>query len=161
MHSEPEAHASSASFLCSAIDRIPKNHAASGLTASLHTFRRKKQREGPTLLHKQHVMWEDIISAHGEEEFTSSDYSAFPANLVVQWKNGVKKIRIAWSNECAGMRRNYSDHDWGSLCEILPTDLVGTIWNGKLIAWHIWGTPYSKNRERYIFRSFTSIFSVN
>lgn len=40
-----------------------------------------------------------------------------------KWGN---KIRIAWSNECAGMRRNYTDHDWDSLWEILQTDLAGT-----------------------------------
>lgn len=101
-------------------------------------------------------MWceKTFFPAHGEEEFTSSDYSASPANLVIQWKKGVKKIRTAWSNECAGMRRNYTDHDWDSLWEILPTDLVGTIWNGKLIALAYLGHPMQLGPGERCFQIF-------
>ncbi len=107
-------------------------------------------------------MWceKTFSPAHAEESYTSSDYSASPANLVVQWKKEVKKKRIAWSNECAAWEE-MTLITTGAHWEILPTDLVGTIWNGKLIAWHIWGTPCIKNQEREIFRSFTCIFSVN
>ncbi len=45
-------------------------------------------------------MWceKTFSPAHAEESYTSSDCSASPANLVVQWKKEVKKKRIAWSN---------------------------------------------------------------
>lgn len=128
---------------------FPKIHIAGSLTAYLDTFLKEKPWENVSRVLGSYVnsIWcvKTFFPAHGEEEeFTSSDYCLsckFGRTAVV--KKGVKKIRIAWSNECAGMRRNYTDHDWDSQWEILPTDLAGTIWNGKIIVWHIWGTPCS------------------
>lgn len=65
-------------------------------------------------------------------------------------------MRLAWSNECAGMRRNYTDHDWDSLWGILPNDLaeIQLKWKSQTLA----DLGHPMRLDWYIFRSSTFTF---